>query len=334
MTDRFRVQFLGVACLALAGVLFTALPTSGKASAKVFRIGLLANTIPLSELTGKASSNPLPRRLEDGLRKRGWIDGRNVRLIWRSAEGDLSRLPLLARELVALEVDVLVAWGHGIAPVMQATSSIPIVMGSSGFLVREGRNTPARNVTGLTLVPTAELTGKRLGILKEIAPAITRVAFISDTSEAFDAETALAARRLGLSLLSVGYGAPDRLEQALDDAVRQGANAIVVTEGLYLHTPPAQRTLHKLAAKHRLPMLHYNLTAAETGGLLAYGPDIADLHDRVSYFVDRVLRGARPQDIPIEQPARLELRINRRAAAEIGLRIPGAVLAQANRVID
>jgi putative tryptophan/tyrosine transport system substrate-binding protein len=300
-----------------------------------YRIGVLANTIPLDELKGKTSANPMPRRLEDGLRDLGWVDGGNIQFVYRSAEGDLARLPSLARDLVAQRVDVIVAAGHGVGPAMEATSSIPIVMAASGFMVTPATRRPQANVTGLTLVTTPDFEGKRMALLKELDPRIRRVAIVDDSPWQPDEGLQAAAGKLGLTLIAVHFGRdPAMIPKMIEQVVRDRADAVIVGEGLYLHTPEVQVTLHSLALKYRLPMLHSNLTAVENGGLVAYGPDIADLQRRAAYFVDRILRGARASDLPIEQPSRFVLSLNRKTAAAIGVRIPPSLLLQAVRVIE
>jgi putative tryptophan/tyrosine transport system substrate-binding protein len=261
---------MAAAALAVATIATTA---SAQARVSPHRIGVLANTIALDELKSKTSENPLPRRIEDGLRDLGWVAGRNIQFIWRSAEGDLARLPSLARELVAQRVDVIVVAGHGVGPAMDATSSIPIVMAASNFVVTAGKRSPQRNVTGLTLVASPDLEGRRMALLKELDPGIKRVAIVGDSPWQLDERLWAAAERIGLTLIAIHFGRdPSMIPRMIEQAVRDGVDAVIVGEGLYLHFPEVQATLHALALKHRLPMLHSNLTAVENGGLLAYGP--------------------------------------------------------------
>ena len=173
-----------------------------------------------------------------------------------------------------------------------------------------------------------------MALLKQLDPRIRRVAIVDDSPWQPDESLRAAAERIGLTLIPVHFGRdPSTIPGMMEQAVRDRVDAVIVGEGLYLHTPEVQATLHALALKHRLPMVHSNLTAVENGGLLAYGPDIADLQRRVAYFVDRILRGAQASDLPIEQPSRFVLWLNLKTATAMGVRIPPSVLLEATRVI-
>lgn len=334
---------------ALVAAALLSMPAFAQAQApgKLPRVGILANTIPLGELTSGTTTHPAPRAVIDGLRALGWVDGQNVRFIWRSAEGDFSRLPALADELLREPVDVFVAYGPGVGPVIRKTETVPIVMATSGVtgkLTVDGKvridsfARPGGNITGLTLSIGAELNGKRLEFLKQAAPRAVRVAFLSHEDEGrdrFGPFTKAAAQRLGLTLHAFGFGkGASGLEGAFAEMARQRMDAVVVAELPITNLAATQAIIHRLAELHRLPVVHEVLNAADSGGLMAYGHDINKLYKRAPYFIDRILRGSKPGDIPIEQPGDFELRVNLRAAKAIGLALPQTLLVQAERVIE
>lgn len=306
------------------------------------QIGFLANTPPLADLVNRTRTQPAAKLFEEGLRERGWEDGKNVRIVWKSAEGSLQRLPALAQELVDARVDVIVAFGPGVLAAMSKTGTIPIVMGAMGSyggapqvgtLAR-----PAMNVTGTTLEADAGIDGKRLALLKRMSPAVTRVALLVDPGGRSDPEameaTKKAARSLGISLLAVRAESIADLPGAFEKARSEGANGMVVADWPQVHWPEMQKAIHELAIRHRLPVIHSVLSAGETGALLVYASDINDNYRRAPYYVDRILRGAKPSDLPIEQPTRFHLIVNRKAADAIGLAIPASLLAEAEWVVQ
>lgn len=306
---------------------------------RMARVGLLANTIPLADIASGRSDHPAPQAVRDGLRALGWVEGRNVQLVWRSAEGDLRKLPALADELVRERVDVLVAWGPGVEAVAARTRKIPIVMGASAVADRDTRieslARPGHNITGMTLVVGPELNGKRLALLKQLAPRMRKVAFVTQTKGVTLSDvTRAAARELHLEIYSMPYDTAEDLPDLFDTMAKSGIDAAIICEEPIANLPATQVLIHRAAAKHRMPVLHMPLSAVETGGLIAYGQDIRRLYDRTAYFIDRILRGTNPGDIPIEQPARFELWVNARAARSIGLVLPSALLVQADRVIE
>ncbi|MBC8023251.1 MAG: ABC transporter substrate-binding protein [Burkholderiales bacterium] len=328
----------------IAGALSLAARSTRAQPAQVRRVALIANTIPLRDLQEKIPSHPGPKIIEDGLRSLGWIEGKNLEIIWRSAESDYSKLPAIAREVVALGPDVIVGFGGTAFAAAKATDSIPIVMATGsaaivavGFAKSLAR--PGRNVTGMTLEVGSAFNGKRLSLMKQAAPGLERVAFVGsldmfDEEPAFTPETREAAKSLGL-VLSVA-SCPDvrHLADAFREAARQRAKGVVLPDVPDLHWPQHQRAIHALATSHRMVALHTILSGAETGGLMAFGSDILENYRRAPYFVDRILRGAKPSELPIEQPNKFEFIVNLAAARAIGLEIPAALLAQANRVIQ
>ena len=302
------------------------------------QVGFLANTPPLADLVKRTASHPAAKLFEEGLRERGWEDGRNVRIVWKSAEGSVERLPALAQELVDARVDVIVAFGPGVVASVAKTRTIPIVMGAiAGYDGSPQLGTmarPALNVTGTTLEAGATMDGKRLAILKRISPAVTRVALVGPHGPTVPEPTKDAARSLGISVVAIRAEAIGDLPLAFDKALREHADGIVVRDWPQVHWPEMQKAIHELAIRHRLPVIHSVLSAGETGALLAYASDINDNYRRAPYYVDRILRGAKPSDLPIEQPTRFRLIVNRKAAEAIGLAIPASLLAEADRVVQ
>ena len=321
-------------CALLAA--FAAPPAMGQV--RLYRVGLLANTIPMAELTSGVTSNPAPPAIREGLRELGWTEGKNIELVWRTAEGDLARLPALAEELVRSQVDVIVAWGPGVEAVARKTDRIPIVMGASAVTGREPRidslARPGHNVTGMTLVAGREIDGKRLALIREIAPRARSVAWLTQAPMRFSDVTVEAARTLAFRLEAIRYASESDLEDAFLKMARGGIDFVVVGEEPVSNLPETQRAINRAARHHRMPLMYQSLTGAENGGLAAYGQDIRRLYRRTPYFIDRILRGTKAGDIPIEQPARFELWVNRAAAAAIGITFPPSVLTQADRVIE
>jgi putative ABC transport system substrate-binding protein len=323
----------------LAAIASLALPAAAQQDPGLPRIGFLANSVPLRDLVARVPSHPAAILIENGLRDLGWVDGKTVQIVWRSAEGDERRLPALAEELVALRVDLIVAFGPGVIEAAKKTRSIPIVMGAIGFMPEAARlASPDRNVTGLTLASGAALDGKRIALLKEAMPAIKRVGFLDMVPPGaeldFRPEARDAAARLGVSTFGVPVDRPEAFASAIAQAVERRADALVVADFPLAHWAEHQRAIHQAARRHRLPVIHSVPGAADSGGLFAYGPDILANYRRTPYFIDRILRGARPSDLPIEQPTRYLLIINRAAARAIDLELPSTLLLQADRLID
>lgn len=333
---------LGALALALSLASFAA---EGQAADRVLTIGIAFSAAPVADLLGERPANPVARAIRDGLRERGWVEGRNVRILWRSLEGQFDRGPAVIEEFVQLPVDVIVTFGNLLpAEAKRRTTKIPIVMGTSSDPARnrlvDSLARPGGNVTGLSFDIGRELHGKTLALLKQAAPHVSRVAILGQhvgsgmpTSE-LQPDTLATARTLGLALIKLTFRTPDQLESTVADAVRQGADALYVLPGVSLAEAKNLVVIHQLAERYKLPAIHGILVGAESGGLLAYAPDIPELARRVPYYVDRILKGARPADLPIEQPSRYELIVNLKAAKAIGLAIPQSLLVQASRVID
>jgi putative ABC transport system substrate-binding protein len=274
----------------------------------------------------------------EGLRQLGHAEGRDVTIEHRYAEDRLDALAGLAAELLRVGAEVVVTQGTPAArAAKQATATVPIVMINVGDPVRAGLIAslprPGGNVTGLTLV-APEMTVKRLELLKETLPKVARVAVLWDSaSTGFDADGTLtaAARSLGLRLQRVEVRAPKDLEGALAEARRNRAEALLVLPSPILNYQRAR--LVELAAKEKLPASYQSSEFVEAGGLMSYGPDLPDIARRAATYVDKILKGAKPADLPVEQPVKFELVVNMKTAKALGLTIPPAILTRADEVI-
>jgi putative ABC transport system substrate-binding protein len=274
------------------------------------------------------------------LRELGYIEGRNLVMEYRWAEGKVERLPALAAELVSLKVDMIVTSGVPSAKAAKAaTSSIPVVMATSADAVSDGLVAsfahPGANVTGMSLF-SRELSGKRLEIVKETIPGITRVAVLfnslNPSNPPQSKETEAAAERLGLQAVPLSIHFPDGVEPAFAEAARTGARAVLVVSDSATIT---HRThLGAAGLKYRLPTMFTNKAYLEGGGLMSYGPDIFEVYRHAAAYVDKILKGAKPADLPVEQPTKFELVINLKTAKALGLTIPPSVLARADQVIE
>jgi putative ABC transport system substrate-binding protein len=311
-------------------------PARAQQPKKIPRLGYLSNSDPASE-----SSRSEGIRL--ALRERGYIEGQNIATEYRYTEGKLDRAPELAAELVRLKVDIIVVAGGTpwVQAAKNATKTIPIVMmGGGSDPVGEGLVEslayPGGNVTGITNL-ARELGGKRLELLKEAVPKLARVAvlydpavpsFVRDVKEVLP----VAARALRLTLQPWEVRASDDFEKVFAALNKQRPDGLYFPPG-----GPLTFTNHKriagFALKSRLPSMHFNRRDVEAGGLMYYGADTAESYRRVAYFVDRILKGAKPADLPVERPMRFELVINLKTAKQIGVTIEPNVLVRANRVI-
>jgi putative tryptophan/tyrosine transport system substrate-binding protein len=302
---------------------------------KVPRIGYL--------LTGNAASvSARAEGIRMALRERGYIEGQNIAAEYRYAERKLDRLPELAAELVRLQVDIIVVTGGDpdIRAAKNATKTIPIVMAGqgtdpieAGFIDSLAR--PAGNVTGLTNL-SPDLGGKRLELLKEAVPKIARVAVLYDPalpSNIVQVKEILpvAARALGLTLQPWEVRAADGFEKVFAALNKQRSDGLYVGLGALLREN--QKRIVGFALKSRLPSMYPSRAPVDFGGLMSYGADLADSYKRVAYYVDRILKGAKPADLPVEQPKKFDLVINLKTAKQIGLTIPQSILYRADKVI-
>ena len=274
-----------------------------------------------------------------GLATLGYVEGKNIAIEYRYAEGKLDRLPALAAELVGLKVDVIVALSPPSAHAAKnATKTIPIVMRSTDDPVRTGLIAslarPGGNITGLTSIST-ELIGKRLEILKESVPKAHVIAVLRNPT-APDAdlkwkETETAGRALGLQFQSVEVKAPDDFAGAFRKAMSAKPHALTVLRNPLIVNN--RKRIAELASKNMLPAMYDDREFVDAGGLMSYGADLTDLHRRAAIYVDKILQGRKPADLPVEQPTKFDFVINLKAAKQIGLTIPPNVLARADRVI-
>jgi putative ABC transport system substrate-binding protein len=298
--------------------------------------------IPQIGILIAASASSYSARLEafrQRLRELGYVEGKNIVIEYRYAEGKLERLPDLAAELVRLKVDVIVVTAQAVLAAKKASPTIPIVFGAaadpvgSGFVSSLAR--PGGNITGLSVM-SPDLDGKRLELLKEAFPTVARVAFLWQSSSDSRGNPAftdmeLAAKTLGLKLQSLPVRGLDDFESAFARLKKEGAEALITTSGPLLSTQ--QREVLAFAAKNRLPAIYPASEFVEAGGLMSYAPNYTDLWRRAATYVDNILKGAKPSDLPVEQPTKFELIINLKAAKQIGLTIPPNVLARADKVI-
>ncbi len=313
-------------------ILPTASITEAQQAKKVPRIGFLFAGDP-SAVVGRIEA------FRQGLRERGYIEGKNIVIEYRYGEGKLDRVPPLAAELVRLKLDVIVTGGPtDTRAAKQATTTLPIVMAQdsdpvgSGFIASLAR--PGGNVTGLsTLAP--ELSGKQLELLKEIVPKLSRVAVLGNSTEPGNAqmvrEIELAAGAFGVQLQSLEVQSPKDIETAFSAIKKERAGAFIVLRNPV--TSAHRKQVVELAAKSRLPAMYVSSEWVEAGGVVSYAPDIRDNWRRAAVFVDKILKGAKPADLPVEQPMKFEFVINLKAAKQIGLTIPPNVLVRADRVI-
>jgi putative tryptophan/tyrosine transport system substrate-binding protein len=270
----------------------------------------------------------------------GFVEGKNIAFEYRSADNQLDKLPALAGELVRLNVDVLLTTATpATIAAKNATRTIPIVFMqlavdpvTAGFVDSLAR--PGGNITGLTNI-AAELAGKRLEILKETVPTLSRVALMWEPKNAGSAQTwkesQLPAKELGLQLYSMEVSSVDQFEGAFKDAIKARSTALAVTPMVLAANH--RKEIVELAAKSRLPAIYYRESFVESGGLMSYGADLADHFRRAADFIEKILKGTKPADLPVEQPKKFEFIINLKAAKQIGLTISPNLLARADRVI-
>jgi len=313
--------------------LLLALPTARYAAdaqpaGRVYRLGYLVGE-------GRSESAPL---LWDGLRELGYVEGRNLVIEQRYAEFKYERLPDLAAELVRLKPDLLVAGGTpAIAARKQATATVPIVMSWSidpvgaGFITSLAR--PGGNITGSTLTTGPEFVAKQLEILNEVVPKRSRVAILRQIGRAGTEPAALesAARKLGLTIMFADVRTPSDLEGAFATMTRNRAGAVLILGGPM--TFASRQQIADLAVQHRLPGIQLFREYAEAGLLLSFGPSRKATYQRAAIYVDKILKGARPADLPVEEPSTFELIINLKTAQALGLTIPQSVLVRADEVL-
>ena len=322
--------------LIAAGVLLAApFATAAQQAAKVARIGYLSHNLALNRHLREA--------FRQGLRDLGYVEGRNVVIEFRDAEGKAERLPALAAELVALKVDVIVTVSNTTAlAAKQATRTVPIVFTAVADPVASGIVTslarPGGNVTGLASLGS-ELVGKRLELLKQAVPGVSRVAVLwlpgalgERTDNDMRTGADVASRALGVRLQFVEARSPEDFDRAFSDMTSARAGALtVLPSNMFLRE---HRRLVELAAKNRLPAVYSSREYVDAGGLMSYGANQVDLYRSAATYVDKILKGAKPSDLPVEQSSKFELVINLKTANALGLTISQSVLERANEVIQ
>jgi len=322
-------KLLGLAILAVPW----AAPAFGAQRAKVPQIGLLF-------LPTRPAHAHLLEAFQQGLRELGYVEGQNIAIEYRYADGKRDRLPELAAELVALKVDVIVtASSPAIKALQQATTTIPIVFAATGDPVAEGHVSslarPGGNITGLSILGT-ELSGKRLQLLKEVSPNAARAALLFNPANLGmtirEREAHAAARVLGIGIRSVEVREPSDFDRAFSAITRERPDVLLtVVDGLTLQH---RRRIVDFAATNRLPAMYETRDFVESGGLMSYGPSLSENYRRAATYVHKILKGAKPVDLPVEQPMRFEFVINMKTAKALGLTLPPSIMVRADQVIE
>ena len=317
-----------------ASALASPLTPHAQPQTKVWRVGFLAVRRPVS------LDSDVFGALPQGMRELGYVEGKNLVIEWRFADGKIERLPGLATELVQLNVDVIVTAGTPATSAAQkATATIPIVMGTasdpvgSGFIKSLAR--PGGNITGLTYIP-GEVSPKQLEMLLTMVPRLSRVAVLVDSRDSSHAEilksVQAAAQMTRAKILPVEARTPQEIERAFSAMVREKAGAVLVVSGGLFNQQARQ--IAELAVKKQLPSISTRGEYAEVGGLMSYGTNFREGFRRAATYVDKILKGAKPGDLPVEQPTKFELIINGKTAKALGLKIPQSLLISADRVIE
>jgi putative tryptophan/tyrosine transport system substrate-binding protein len=327
------MRLIGLAVVLAVTLVLAPLAAEAQSAAKVARIGCL--------WSGSASAfSSRLQALQEGLRELGYRDRQAVALECRFADGKFNRLPALAVEVVNLKPDVIVTAGDAsIRAAREVTRTIPIVVANSGDLVGPGHVAslarPGGNVTGLVDM-SPELSAKRLQLVKEAIPKTTRVAILWNPTNLVKAadtrQTQTAARALGIQVLSVEARNASDLEPGFAAMARERVDALLVSDDALINNN--RKLIVDLAERTRLPAIYFNNAWAQAGGLMAYGPSEQEAYRRAAVFVDKILKGAKPADLPVEQPTKFELVINLKTAKALGLAIPPSMLLRADQVIE
>ena len=315
------------------GLLAAPLTADAQQAAKVPRIGFLGNS------TAALEAN-LVGPFREGLRELGYVEGRNILIEYRWAEGKNERLPALIAELIALKVDVIVTAGTPAAlAVKKATTSIPLVMAAAGDPIGVGLVAslarPGGNVTGLSAI-APELEGKRLELLREVVSKLSHIAVLWNPDNPFQPgslkETRAAAQVLGIKVQLLGVRTAEDFPAAFAAILKERPDALLVlADRIFLHN---RARIVDFEAKRRLPGMYPYRELVEAGGLMSFGPSYADMHRRAATYVDKILKGAKPADLPVEQPTKFDLVINLKTAKALGLTIPPSLLGRADEVIQ
>jgi putative tryptophan/tyrosine transport system substrate-binding protein len=321
--------------VALLGGVVAAWPFAARAQhgGKIPRVGFMGNS------TAALEAN-LIGPFREGLREHGYEEGRNLDIVFRWAEGRYERFPALIAELIAADVDVIVTAGTPAAlAVKKATSTVPVVMAAIGDPVGSGvvQNLarPGGNITGLSAI-APDLEGKRLELLREVVPHLANVAFFLNPANEFHTvsmrQALTAAQALNIRLQPREVSKSEDLEPALASIIKEKPDGLLIlADRVFLHN---RQRMMDFATEHRLPSVNAYRELVEAGGLMSYGPDYGEMHRRAADYVDRILKGARPGDLPVEQPTRFTLIVNLKAAKAIGLEVPPTLVARADDVIE
>ena len=328
-----KTRNLKLPALALGGLLLAVcLPAQAQQPAKVWKVGVLVST-------SRAQNASREDSLWQGLRQLGYVEGKNVTLEYRYADGQLDRLPELAAELVGLKVDAIVVSGTRAAvAAKQATSTIPIVLAGVGDPVQAGLisslSHPGSNVTGVSRL-SPDFIGRRVELIKEVVPKTSHMAALSNPDNPAHAanlrQIDIVARALAIELEPVTARNPNEFEGAFAAATKERADALLLMPDALFHTYPSK--IVELAAKNRLPATYDRSDFVEAGGLMSFAVNIADLSRRAANYVDKILKGSNPANLPVDEPVRYDLVINLKAAHDLELTIPPNVLARADRII-
>ena len=323
----------GIGFIITLGILLGSLAAQAQQTGNVYRIGFLGNS------TAALEAN-LVGPFREGLRDLGYVEGRNVLIEYRWAEGKYDRFPALIGELLALKVAVIVTAGTpATLAVKKATTSVPLVMSAVGDPVGAGivpsLSHPGGNITGLTAIST-EMDAKRLELLREVVPSVSYIALLWNAASPLqvlaEKQVQAAAQVLRMRVLSLGVKTEEEIKSALAVMARERPDALLVlADRLLLHH---RALIMDFATRHRLPGVHAYRELVEAGGLMSFGPSYADMHKRAAYFVDRILKGAKPGDLPVERPRTFELVINLKVAKALGLTIPQSVLLRGTEIIQ
>lgn len=329
-------------CLAVLGALSALAPriVGAQSTGKVYRVGLVFTTTPVSEMAGSEPRHPAVKALLHGLRDLGYVEGRNLILDRRSAEGHFERFGDIVSDLIRLNTDLIIASGTPTARAVKSVTAVPIVMTAvidpvgEGFVQSLAR--PGGNMTGFTLLVAPETEAKRLELLREMLPNVSRVAYLNcrETNEwelPAGESVRTAARALGITLLLAGYSRRQyadtlrSIDSARPEALFVAQSSVAFGE---------RDALVDVATRTRLPSSFHFREAVELGGLMSYGANVADLFYRAADYVDKILRGARPADLPVELPSKFELLLNQKTAKALGIAVPPSIQMRADEVIE
>jgi putative ABC transport system substrate-binding protein len=328
-----RRSLLRLTCAAALAIAF---PARTQQAPKVHKVALVFSTSPIAELTGAQPLHPLARSFVEGMRALGYVEGQNITIERRSAEGQFDRFPDIFRELVADKVDVIVTVSNPLThAARKVTQTVPIVVTSISSPVEEGfaqsLARPGRNITGLSIDSGPGLDGKRLQLLKELLPKLSRVALLTAIGSSEAEEAKAVASKFGLRLVFARH-TPTQYGQAFDLIIRERPDALLVVSSAQNYAN--RHMIIEFATNNRIPTIYPNREFVDAGGLISYGVEVAELARRAAKYVDLILKGEAPGNLPIQQPTKFELAVNRKTAKSLGLTIPTSLLLQADQIVE